>query len=259
MSQSDQYFIPLEKTIDQVKQPANLVSPFNSSPHPMAVLASENLQERLAQMFVGEHNFGFDSNTALPVIGKMFGVLVVEHDGKLGYLSAFSGKIAGSNDHIGFVPPVFNLLANDGFLNQGMVELGEMGEEIVRLQEENTESNKKQIEALKAKRKNHSIYLQNKIFDQYEFLNQAGETTNIRSIFQSLGHKNPPAGAGECAAPKLFQYAFEKEMRPLAMAEFWWGESPKSDFWKHKNYYPSCKEKCEPILGFMLQGIEVEG
>jgi tRNA pseudouridine32 synthase/23S rRNA pseudouridine746 synthase len=48
-------------------------------------------------------------------------------------------------------------------------------------------------------------------------------------------------------------------MRPLAMAEFWWGESPKSDFWKHKQYYPSCKEKCEPILGFMLQGIEIEG
>ncbi|MFT5182982.1 MAG: tRNA pseudouridine32 synthase/23S rRNA pseudouridine746 synthase [Flavobacteriales bacterium] len=258
-SSADSLFIPLTIPEDVSSRPYRLVSPFSPTPHFIAKLAASDLQKRLTESFADEHNFGFDKNSVLPVIGKMFGVLVVEFEGEIGYLSAFSGKIAGSNDHPGFVPPIFNLLASGGFLNEGMTELGRMGEEISRLQEEDKERNQEQIITLKTARKQHSVHLQNKIFDHYEFLNQAGETSNIRSIFQSLGHKNPPAGAGECAAPKLFQFAFEKGMRPLAMAEFWWGESPKSDFWKHKQYYPSCKEKCEPILGFMLQGIEIEG
>jgi tRNA pseudouridine32 synthase / 23S rRNA pseudouridine746 synthase len=224
----------------------------------MAVEAASQLQSRLKNSFAGKHNFGLDQATDLPVIGKMFGVLVVEYDGKVGYLSAFSGKVASTNDHPGFVPPIFNLLASDGFLNEGMEELGRMGSQIEELENQGDVQNIPEIKALKLARKKHSIQLQNKIFDHYELLNCQGATKNIRTIFQELGHKNPPSGAGECAGPKLLQYAFTHNMKPLAMAEFWWGASPKSVFWKHRNFYPSCKEKCEPILGFMLQGIEVE-
>src|SRR5689334_8174186 len=46
----------------------------------------------------------------------MFGVLVVQDiEGKLGYLSAFSGKLANSNDHPKFVPPVFDMLVENSF------------------------------------------------------------------------------------------------------------------------------------------------
>jgi tRNA pseudouridine32 synthase/23S rRNA pseudouridine746 synthase len=62
----------------------------------------------------------------------------------------------------------------------------------------------------------------------------------------------PPSGAGECAGPRLLQYAFEQNLKPLALAEFWWWQSPKSDFWQHEQFYPACKEKCAPILDFML-------
>ncbi|WP_246454749.1 hypothetical protein [Hyunsoonleella aquatilis] len=68
----------------------------------------------------------------------------------------------------------------------------------------------------------------------------------------------PPAGSGECAAPKLFQYAYENNLKPIAMAEFWWGASPKSEVRKHKQFYPSCHSKCEPILGHMMRGLVVE-
>ena len=77
-------------------------------------------------------------------------------------------------------------------------------------------------------------------------------------IFKTTALKLPPAGAGECAAPKLFQHAFKHDLKPIALAEFWWGESPKMEIRKHLHYYPACKSKCEPILGHMLKGIELD-
>ena len=78
------------------------------------------------------------------------------------------------------------------------------------------------------------------------------------SIFDHTESKIPPAGAGECAAPKLLQYAYLNKLKPIAMAEFWWGKSPSSEIRKHKQFYPSCRGKCEPILGHMLEGLDVE-
>lgn len=68
----------------------------------------------------------------------------------------------------------------------------------------------------------------------------------------------PPAGSGECAAPKLLNYAYQNQLKPIAMAEFWWGQSPKSQVRKHKQFYPACRSKCEPILGHMLRGLDVD-
>ena len=97
--------------------------------------------------------------------------------------------------------------------------------------------------------------MQQKLFAEYSFLNQFGERKSIGEIFNN----NPPAGAGECAAPKLLHYAFEHSLKPIAMAEFWWGQSPKSEIRKHKQFYPACKSKCEPILmSHMLNGFDME-
>ena len=120
------------------------------------------------------------------------------------------------------------------------------------------ESFSSQIEALKAERRNRSAALQQKLFQQFNFLNAKGETKNLCAIFEETDQKTPPAGAGECAAPKLLQYAYLSGLSPIAMAEFWWGESPKTEIRHHGYYYPSCRGKCEPILRHMLQGLNVE-
>ncbi len=114
------------------------------------------------------------------------------------------------------------------------------------------------IQALKAERKARSAALQQKLFEQFSLLNYRGEVRTLCDIFEQTVHKTPPAGAGECAAPKLLQYAYLHKWKPVAMAEFWWGESPKTEIRHHGHYYPACKGKCEPILAHMLKGLEVD-
>ncbi len=111
---------------------------------------------------------------------------------------------------------------------------------------------------LKEERRLRSAALQRRLFDHFVMRNGRGETRGLCEIFEETVQKLPPAGAGECAAPKLLQYAYLQRMKPLAMAEFWWGASPKMELRRHGHYYPACKGKCEPILKFMLQGLEVE-
>lgn len=121
-----------------------------------------------------------------------------------------------------------------------------------------TEDWERRISALKSERKTHSAALQQKLFEQFGMLNYRGEVKNLCEIFGQTVHKTPPAGAGECAAPKLLQQAYLHGWKPIAMAEFWWGDSPKTEIRHHGHYYPACKGKCEPILQHMLQGLQVE-
>ncbi len=114
------------------------------------------------------------------------------------------------------------------------------------------------IQTLKNERKQRSAALQQKLFGQFKMLNCRGEARTLCDIFEQTVHKTPPAGAGECAAPKLLQQAYLHGWKPVAMAEFWWGESPKTEIRHHGHYYPACKGKCEPILKHMLQGLEVD-
>lgn len=129
-----------------------------------------------------------------------------------------------------------------------------------RLEECEAEVNrfKDEIERLKAERKERSAALQQKLFRQFRMLNAKGEVKDLCTIFEQTVRKVPPGGAGECALPKLLQYAYFHQLKPLAMAEFWWGDSPKNEIRHHGYYYPSCKGKCEPILQHMLQGLEVD-
>ena len=129
-----------------------------------------------------------------------------------------------------------------------------------RLEELETETRhfETEIEQLKTERKERSAALQRKLFEQFRMLNARGEVKDLYTIFEQTVQKVPPAGAGECALPKLLQYAYLHQLKPLAMAEFWWGDSPKNEIRHHGYYYPSCKGKCEPILQHMLQGLEVD-
>ncbi|SEQ53240.1 tRNA pseudouridine32 synthase / 23S rRNA pseudouridine746 synthase [Hyunsoonleella jejuensis] len=323
--------------------PKQFTFPFYYEPHELSVLAAEDLQRYLESQTDFKHNFGLHPDTEGLVIGKMFGVMVVQqYNGDLGYLAAFSGKLAESNYHKGFVPTVYNTLDETGFYKKGEAELNRLNAEIETLEnaselkqarltldefqklynkelaafkadiktkkktrnlkresakttlsseafevlleglksesiyyhfrlkdlkkdwEAKIEAAKhhldgllKPIEALKEKRATLSASLQKRLHEQYRFLNAEGNTKDLLDIFKDA-MVPPPAGSGECAAPKLFQYAYENNLKPIAMAEFWWGASPKSEVRKHKQFYPSCRSKCEPILGHMMQGLDVE-
>ncbi|NPD45592.1 MULTISPECIES: pseudouridine synthase [unclassified Lentimicrobium] len=115
-----------------------------------------------------------------------------------------------------------------------------------------------QITILKDQRKAKSAALQDYLFEQYQFLNSKKEIKNLSELFVETAEQNIPAGSGECAAPKLLQYAFLNELKPIAMAEFWWGKSPSKEIRKHQQFYPACQGKCKPILKHMLDGIEMD-
>ena len=117
---------------------------------------------------------------------------------------------------------------------------------------------KAQIEHLKAERHRRSAELQQQIFSKFRMLNALGQERDLCDIFANTPQHTPPAGAGECAAPKLLQYAYKSGLQPVAMAEFWWGESPRGEIRRHGEFYPSCNSKCKPILMHMMQGLDVE-
>ena len=337
---SKSIFQPFKTTISGISLPEKFTFPFYYEPHELSVIASTELQAYLETQSDFEHNFGLQENQEGLVIGKMFGVLVCQNQvGELGFLWAFSGKLAGVNHHSYFVPTIFDMLQEDGFFRKEeevlnainrQIEILENSDELQskKSQLENTknqansdiQNQKDKIKKLKVERdekrisftnlssaeieqlelelseesKKESILLkkmtkywnfqiekaqnevnlllneinqhkearrlksgalQQKLFAEYSFLNQFGERKSIGEIFNN----NPPAGAGECAAPKLLHYAFENNLKPIAMAEFWWGQSPKSEIRKHKQFYPACKSKCEPILlSHMLHGLDLE-
>ncbi len=338
------HVIPFQASLDSFTLPKRFTYPFYYTPHPLVVLAANELQSYLKKQTDWEHNFGLDPKKEGRSVGKMFGVLVVQNpEGQLGYLAAYSGKLTGKNKTTVFVPSIFDGTENDRFIASGMIELGEISKEISELQtqsdflsaqnllesesvkaekeiETKKEENKiakkarhkkreelaalldvelqkvdsdklsaesqrqrseqkeltnkwkerlaslqqsidrfvNEVDKLKEKRKNRSVELQQELFDRYLFLNKVGESRSATDIFKKTAQQSPPAATGECAAPKLLQYAFANDLTPVAMGEFWWGECPKSGLRKHTYFYPACRSKCEPVLGFMLQGIAMD-
>jgi len=99
--------------------------------------------------------------------------------------------------------------------------------------------------------------LQQRLFENYHFLNRSGQVQNLLEIFKHSSHGNPPSAAGECAAPKLLQYAIQKQLKPIALAEFWWGSAIAHPGKEQGVFYPACKDKCRPILEYMLEDTEL--
>lgn len=316
-------------SISDIPLPERFTYPFCYTPHPLCVMAAEEVQNYLSKQSDWQEELSQ---------GKMFGVLIVQtEDGSIGYLTAFSGILAGKNIHPYFVPPVYDLLQPQGFFKIEEENISAINRRIHRLEEDkkyiDLRSNltqttqsaqdalsiakiqlkeakdkrellrktgqldakeeadliresqfqkaeykrlerswkdkiaslqveagnwEKQIQELKAERKVRSAALQQQLFEQFRMLNYRGEVITLCDIFEQTVHKTPPAGAGECAAPKLLQQAYLHHWKPIAMAEFWWGNSPRNEVRHHGYYYPACKGKCEPILRHMLQGLEVE-
>jgi len=197
--------------------------------------------------------------------GKMLGILVVKKaeaiketdksyihylNNEYDYIAAFSGLVNIRHDDF-FVPAIYNLDNPGDFYRQGEKKITEINEEIKKL-ETNEKVYKHKISELKRQRKEMSLALQIEIFKHFNFTNTNGETKNIMDIFTDAKRSLPPGGAGECAAPRLFQFAYTHGLEPVSMAEFWYGVTPRREIRLHKEFYPSCIEKCSPILNFQL-------
>ena len=335
----DPCFTPFKSAIDAYNLPERFTFPFYYQPHPLCLLAAQELQNTLALPDSCQHDFSES--------GKMFGVLLVESaQGQLGYLAGFSGKQMNMSELTHFVPPVddstnaaffkveqkiindlnarlsvlencselmekkqtlhaLTAAANEEFAalqNKGAIQrqerkkkraLGEQSLSTDKLsvlkdklakesvadknalkylklswQEQLTTAQKSVdilldiIDAIKDKRAQLSCALQQKLFEQYRFLNINQQEKNLTEIFTDTAFHDkygvPPSGAGDCAAPKLLQHAFKFGIKPIALAEFWWGKSPKSEVRQHKNFYTACIGKCQPILTHMLSGMEID-
>ena len=114
----------------------------------------------------------------------------------------------------------------------------------------------REIEALKRERREGSDALQRWLFEQYAMLNAKGMRRTLIDIFARFNGTLPPAGAGDCCAPKLLQFAYAHNLRPVSLAEFWLGAPPPTEVRRHLQFYPPCRSKCYPILQFMLQGLD---
>ncbi len=311
-----------------VALPPQFTCPFLYEPHPLALMAVDRVQRYIATR---------DDWAEELAAGKMLGVLVARDDvGRLGYLAAFSGNLAGSVRHDYFVPPVYDLLDPQGEFKRGEAQITAINHEVERLEQAperaallERESQARQamedeiarfkvlmarhkqerderragagltdreqeellnqsrfekaelkrirqrhqvalqalademadytgrINTLKARRKAMSEALQERIFRLFVVSNARGEHHDLVEVFKPLGTL-PPAGAGECCAPRLLHYAFNNSLQPVCMAEFWWGASPVGEVRHHGHFYPACRSKCKPILDFMLQGLDVE-
>ena len=337
------YFQNFKEDISEIPLPKKFTFPFYYEPHPLAKIAVKEVQEYLENQSDFKHNFGLNNDSKELAIGKMFGVLIVKNkQNEIGYLAAFSGKLADKSLPKKFVPPVFNMRTDGSFYLKGEEEINQINAQLTILKRDSTylklkkslqkiiknveidlskerrklkvqkverKARKKigkstlgdfdynslkkkliqesfndqfyyrelqeyyedkihkkrtvvavyedKIALLKKERKEKSNFLQQTLFSKYAFLNQEKEKVSLVTIFKNPKVK-PPAGSGECSAPKLLNHAFLNNFTPICMAEFWWGESPNSAIRKHKNYYPACQSRCKPILNHMLKGIKMD-
>ena len=260
-----------------VGKPQRFNNPFDYEPHPLCRQAADEVLRYVA----GEPQLLADA-----LRGKMFGVLVVEGasalsgDSGLSYIAAYSGLLAGRNDWPFFVPPVFDAQQPDGHFKQTERRITAINAQLVQYTATLSQSTGPQpaspsslsptlqsaILSLKQQRKQLSEELQLWLFRHYRMLNARGEEKDLVDIWRDY-HSSPkiqqrfplpPGGSGDCCAPKLLQYAYQHGLRPVAIAEFWYGESPKGEIRHHGQYYPACRGKCLPILTHMLQGLEVD-
>ncbi len=311
--------------ISAIELPHQFTWPFHYTPHPLCRLAADEVRRYVCSR---------SEWSAEVALGKMFGVLVVQNEvGELGFLAAFSGNLAGRNDHEYFVPAVYDMLQPDDFFRREEAAISAinhridamyssddylsaqhnlaaqrqrakqemdalksalaqrkaarderraMGEEesALRLEsqrdnadlqrlkralreaeskaEQELKSLQDAIDALREERRHRSAELQMALFREFRMLNARGEERDLCELFAPTAQCIPPAGAGECAAPKLLQYAYRNGLKPLAMAEFWQGASPRGEVRHDGHFYPSCNSKCKPILMHMMQGLDVE-
>ena len=311
--------------ISAIALPQQFTWPFHYTPHPLCRVAADEVQAYLRSREEWRDEIA---------AGKMFGVLVVqERSGEIGFLAAFSGNLAGRNNHEYFVPAVYDMLQPDDFFRREEAEISAINRSVAELEQSAEYRNARQavqnstlqaeqqiallkeslalrkaeraqrrakgeaeaqlilesqrdnadlqrlkrhhrdaiaeaesllavfdaeIASLREERSRRSADLQMALFREFRMLNARGEASDLCELFAPTAQRIPPAGAGECAAPKLLQYAYLNDLQPLAMAEFWQGASPRGEVRHDGHFYPSCNSKCKPILMHMMQGLNVE-
>ncbi len=329
MQNIEQYLHPISTSQDLSDMRLN--NPFEYRPTKVILEAQRELLLHIESLSEGDAEVKRELTN-----GKMFGVMVVrDQSGQIGYLSAFSGCMAGRVEFDSFVPPIFGRGTENPEFRAEDQAIGAIGREIdalksseqyiasqerfERLQttvyEEIAEANtqytkskkrrddlrnsstdkslldqlqresqhqkgeirrlehrlkgdlkdakvealrwKKQLSELREKRREMSNALQCKMFKSYMVVNGRGEWRSLFDIFDDLLSRLPPSGAGECAAPKLLYYALINSLTPIALGEFWYGNSLCGEVRHHAHFYGACRSRCYPILSFMLQGIEV--
>lgn len=150
------------------------------------------------------------------------------------------------------------LLNESRFLKAELKRLRKRVDDSIATLRDEVAKGEDEIAALKSRRKAMSEALQERIFRLFVVEDATGRRSDLTDIFQHAEGKLPPSGSGECCAPKLLHYAYTHALRPLCMAEFWWGASPAGEVRHHGHYYPACRSKCKPILEFMLNGLDIE-
>ena len=311
--------------VEGIDPPTLFTNPFDYEPHPLVEVATRELCR-----YLGEQSQWHEEIER----GKMFGVLVVRNSaGELGYLAAFSGYLDKSTRHSFFVPPICDLLEENGFYKIEESAISKLNVEIAELESDpkytalsnslsefkvcreseiedlkvayrlsrtsrkvlrqtcddtsalDAESQRQKgqikraelqyrqerealereiellanrISTLKAERAKRSCALQRLIFKNFVVFDAHKQGQDLLRIFERYNNTIPPAGSGECAAPKLLHYAYANGLIPIAMGEFWRGSSPKGEVRHDMHFYAACRGKCHPILSYMLQGVEVE-
>lgn len=232
--------------ISSIHIPKNLNNPFELNIPIIVSLAAKEFQDFISSE---SKKWAYDFRIQK---GKMFGILVVQkEDNTYAYLGTISGVLSRNTSCDRFVPSIFDNSTDDFFINKGMTELTEIGNKIKRSKFQS------EIIELTENRKIKSLALQQRLFENSIFSNIFGIEQNVLQIFKNSSHGNPPSAAGECAAPKLLQYALKHQLKPIGLAEFWWGNTTKSKERAHKAFYPACKNKCRPILEYMLNDSEL--
>ena len=237
-----------------IPKPERFTYPFCYEPHPLCLLAAKEVQQYIAT----HAEIKEDADR-----GKMFGVLVVEptpNTSRAGgesyyFLAAYSGLLAGRNDWDYFVPPVYDAQQPDGYFKTQERMISQLSSLTPHPSSFNPQTSKEM-----------SQELQLWLFHQYRLLNAHGKEKDLVEIWQNYYNRPklrkkfplPPGGTGDCCAPKLLQYAYQHGLKPVCMAEFWWGATTKTELRQHLNYYPACRGKCKPILTWMLQGLDVD-
>lgn len=238
----EQFLFNFETDISNIKLPSKLNNPFGIDVPEIAKVAAKEFQA-----FISSESQQWNYNFRIQK-GKMFGVLVVQKkDKSYQYLGTVSGKLPGNVICNQFVPSVFDDSTDDFFINKGMRSLTEIGNQIKK------STDPLKVNSLKEIRRQKSIVIQQWLFEHYHFLNLSGKEANLLEIFKQSNNGMPPSAAGECAAPKLLHYAIKHQLKPIALSEFWWGSSIKHKERKHDIFYPACKDKCRPILEYMLE------
>lgn len=280
MSSPLPFLHPLPDVAEGCASPQLFTYPFRYQPHPLCRAAAEDITPLCRELLQRESG------------GKMFGVLVVEYQSRAYYLAAFSGKLGGTYIHPGFVPPVYDLQHPGSYFRQEEAAISAInqrigaGEDTPELRAERKSRSTalqrwlfRQFDFLNAKGESKNLTdlfaRQPHILTAEEYFNgkrgkRSGNTSGSTSDNTPDNTSNAPSdntpdntphipsGAGECCAPKLLQCAYLHNLRPLCMAEFWLGPSPKDELRIDGNFYPACQSKCRPILSHMLGGLSVE-